>query len=142
MKKVLAFCLVLVMAVSLIGCGGGDKQEVSSIDPNAVIEFAAKGFSIVREEGGDTNPLAVKIFKAIKEKCGVSLKNTTDDGKENKVGEILIGNTNREESKKCLDLIFETGKGRRSDYEKPPDRPLLYWPRWGSPGSRKPPAPR
>lgn len=117
MKKVLAFCLVLVMAVSLIGCGGGDDtSDVSSVDPNAVIEFAAKGFSIVREDGGDTNPLAVKIFKAIKEKCGVSLKNTTDDAEENKVGEILIGNTNREESKKCLDLIYETGKGRRNDY--------------------------
>ena len=122
MKRFLALIFVYLLAVSVFaGCGGtkggNDVSSVLSIDPDTVIDFATKGFSVVREESnGDASALAVKIIKALKKNCNVSLKNLSDEAEENVVGEILIGNTNRKESQKCIDLIYQNGNGRRGDY--------------------------
>lgn len=119
MKRVLALILVCLFAVTVFaGCGGsGDTNEVSSVDPNAEINFAADKFPIIRPaDNADVNALAVSVLKAVKQGCNAALKNMTDEATENAVGEILIGNTNRKQSKKALDLIFEGGKGKKGDY--------------------------
>lgn len=118
MKRFLALILVMLVAIGLFcGCGGSDENPSDTVQTEGIVNFAEKGFSIVRPEGDDIIfGFATKIFKAVKEKTGKTLQNTDDAYEENPNGEILIGFTNREESSLIFDHIIEKGTGHESEY--------------------------
>lgn len=120
MKRLLAFALVLVMALSLAACGGsgdGDTSGATGGD-GTVISFGTKDFQIVRPEGSSLQPSAVKIITAVRKATDITLKSFDDLEPESEKYEILLGSTNRKESKMAREMIesSENFKGRKFDY--------------------------
>ncbi len=122
MKRVLALiAVVALVTVMFVGCGDGGKENTSSLDlgggDGSIVNFAESGFSIVRAQGNEVvGSLAKKIFQAVKQNTGKTLRNTDDSSEVNTVGEILIGDTNRAESAKIFDFIIAEGTGHESEY--------------------------
>lgn len=85
MKRILSIILVIILSLSLVSCGSGNRE----------------GYVIVVPKDADTYELgAAEYIKAeIKEIANLSLDIITDDKENTEKNEILIGNTNRELSK-------------------------------------------
>ncbi len=123
--KVLATLLILVIFCTMFGaCGkkdeGGEETSdgaLSTADISFVDSDGEAAYRIIRPSNSTDaeSAAAVSIFKEYKTKHNVSPKNQTDD--EPSGGpEILIGNTNREETKKALELLDSQTAGRRNEY--------------------------
>lgn len=130
MKKL--FCLLLPLALlfsMFCGCGekkpddtasGGDpdklaEQIVSKADINFVNADGDSTYRLIRAEGA-VSTASVQIFKAIKEAFDVSAMQSEDTLEADGTPEILIGNTNRESTKKALELFNAEANGRSVDY--------------------------
>lgn len=131
MKKTMAlfFCFMIMLTV---GCEkgasvsesqsqSGSGQNTETLFSTENIEYTDKNgdakYKIVRPSDGSLNEseAAGYIFKQMKEKTGVKLKNISDESGEWEF-EILIGNTNRAESAKALQYLKSVSGGRVDDY--------------------------
>ncbi|MBO5746941.1 MAG: glycoside hydrolase family 16 protein [Clostridia bacterium] len=132
MKRILSIVVVIVLTLFLfVGCG--DVKDTTSTDTNSQVgdEFSvsiedvtfvdANGeskYRIIRSENAasEITDCTVYLFKQIKLKLGISVKNLSDieDGTDDY--EILVGDTNRPESKKALDYLKTKTEGRYDDY--------------------------
>lgn len=72
-------------------------------------------YRVVRPDGSDS-AAAGQIFKQIKSIVGVNIKNMTDTEDGTDVYEILVGETNRPETKQARDYLLANVGGRVDDY--------------------------
>lgn len=130
MKKALSLILALLLVFGLLaGCGDdGDTASTQSTasgtqsgtatlskDDVAFVENGESRYVIIRPDDDEVTPLAAIVFKGFKDRLKVNAKNTLDvneDGVD--AYEVLIGDTNRPESKQALDYL-EGEKGARID---------------------------
>lgn len=132
MKRILSMIFVLAMCLTLfVGCGGSeDKKSDSGTASNGandgifstadVTYLDANGeavYSIVRPKGDEiANGFAVSMIKKFKQ-IGVNTKNTSDSASDGTDAyEILIGKTNRPETKQARDYLIANIGGRVNDY--------------------------
>ncbi len=128
MKKAITLFLVLVLCLGVLaGCGGnekgGDSASVgaandgifSTADVKYVDANGESVYRIVRAEGGDST-IAGYVFKQFKSSVGANIKNVSDAEDGNDVYEILVGDTNRPETAKAKQYLFEKVGGRFGDY--------------------------
>lgn len=129
MKKVLSLILVLVLAIGLlVGCGSDKVKDESAVDSTNVdglistadVNFVANGeavYRIVRPDGDSSTGTAAQcIFKHIKSKFGVTIRNISDATADEDSYEILLGLTNRSESKQALAYLDNKTGARYNDY--------------------------
>ncbi len=124
MKKIISLTLVLVLCLlEFCACSGnktgrGETNGIfSNKDVNFVDENGDSVYSIIRQEGNDaSSENAVKVFKAMKSKIGISVKNSSDTNDGTDKFEILIGDTNRSESEKARNYLIENIGGRYKDF--------------------------
>ncbi len=145
MKKVMSILLVFVLTIGLmVGCSGGDDGDSSGngqsgqsagdfgLSVDDVSYLAADGSSIYRvvrpvvvEPDEDSNEEIITldetgkagtVAKKMKEILGVAVRNVSDDEDGTDTYEILVGETNREESKKALEYLKSATGGRYNDY--------------------------
>ena len=126
MKRIIAVLLCLLFAVTLFaGCGGkkdnggstGDTPTLSKADVNYIADGASV-YTIIRPVTDviEENATASYLFKQLKGALGVSAKKLSDAVDGSDKYEILIGNTNRPESKQALDYIKSKYGGRYNDW--------------------------
>ena len=129
MKRIICILMVLTMSFGLlVGCGG-EKTDNSSTpatntglvitidDVKYIAEDGSSVYRIIRPEGNTiVTPFAGTLFKKIKDGLGISIKNFSDAEDGTDVYEILVGNTNRAESKAAIDYLYDNGMGRYQDY--------------------------
>ena len=128
MKKILALTLCVLFAVTLfVGCGGdnGSGDTASSADgiiSKADVNYVNNGdsvYTIIRPEENtdvDETASASYLFKQMKGALGVNIKNTADNTDGTDKYEILLGATNRPESKQALDYLLSQDGGRYNDW--------------------------
>ena len=128
MKKILALTLCLLFAVTLFaGCGGDDgsgdtASSSDSIISKADVVYVQNGdsvYTIIRPEEAselDETASASLLFKQMKGVLGVTVKNVSDSTDGNDKYEILLGATNRPESKQALDYLLSQDGGRYNDW--------------------------
>ena len=122
--RISALVLALLLMVTVFGgCGKGD-DAASGGGSGEMITVAKDGetaYSIIKPEKYTENELsaAMTIFKQYKDKFGVSMPNKTDDV-ETDAPEIIIGQTNRPETKVAKELLLATrdSKGTLSVVKK------------------------
>ena len=128
MKK-LALTLCFLFAVTLfVGCGGdsdGSGDTASSVDSiisKADVVYVQNDdsvYTIIRPEQAselDETASASCLFKQMKGALGVNIKNTADNTDGTNKYEILLGATNRPESKQALDYLRSKDGGRYNDW--------------------------
>ena len=131
MKKVFSIFVVLCLLFSFAACGGDSDNSDSSVNSSVVssttistedVSFiGASGDSVYtivspKDEKMDEGKRASYIYKQMKNKLSVNVKNTTDESDGTDAYEILVGNTNRPESKQALDYLKSKSGGRYDDY--------------------------
>lgn len=135
MKKILSLLLVFVFAFTLLSvCGCGDKKTDggSASNPAASGDFTFTKdtlkladdngkaiFRIIRPEtagSGTVFDASGKLFREIRDKLGYTMQNTADSSDGSDKYEILVGHTNRPESKFALDYVLKNLGGRYDDY--------------------------
>ncbi len=129
MKRTLALLIAVLMCFGLfMGCSGdGDTTSTASqggtvdgIFSTADVKFVDGGeavYRIVRAEGDDdAAKIAAFVFKQAKDKYSISMKNVDDKADGTDVYEILVGDTNRDESKQAKDYLVENAGGRVNDF--------------------------
>ena len=131
MKRFVALLTVLVLAVGLMSACSGDGQDnsdTSSVSSSGDIfstenvkflDSSGKSvYTIIRPDGDEEMTVVSSVmFKNMKKKLNTNLKNSMDtatDGTD--AYEILLGNTNRPESKQALDWLKANLGGRVDDY--------------------------
>ena len=129
MKKIIVLLVVLLLSLSLFaGCGGDSTDTSSNNSPNngatdgvintADVSFVSNGESVYRlvRTDGDENATSISqyLFKQLKTKLGVNVRNAADTEDGTDQYEILIGMTNREESKIAAQYL-ESKTGARYD---------------------------
>lgn len=86
MKKVLSIALALIMVLSIVACGGGNKP--AEINPDQT-DFLIVGGMSVLSSGNDSNPVLVELA----EKAGVEIEwDLMSDSLGEKVGVLIGGN--------------------------------------------------
>ena len=120
MKRILSLLLVAFLVLGLMsGCVNGNKVDNGKNDnvsnsvviSKADVVFKDKSgdatYRIVRPEEGEFDEVtfATILFKQFKSKIGISVKNSADNVEGTDTYEILLGNTNRPESKQALDYL-------------------------------------
>ena len=128
MKKVISLTLVLLFCVAVFaGCGGGKKDDAASkplndgIFSTADVKFTDENgesvYKIIRGEGdSDGNVMGAYLFKQMKQILGISVKNVSDNEDGTDKYEILVGDTNRVESKQARQYLIENVGGRVNDF--------------------------
>ena len=129
MKRTIALIVALLMCLGLfMGCSGDDTASTGSssagtsdgIFSTEDVKFTNDGdntYTIIRPADDDNAAKkAAYLFKQIKEKIGVNMKNIDDKADGSDAYEILIGNTNRNESKQAMDYLVENAGGRVNDF--------------------------
>ena len=132
MKKLIAILLVLFVSLGMMaGCGGSSDENDNSTasqgganagalskDDVVYINNGESVYTIIRPEEGklEEGSRTSNIFKKMKDAIGVSLKNETDTTDGTDKYEILVGETNRPESKLALDYLKSKTGGRYDDY--------------------------
>ncbi len=132
MKKIISTLAIIALVLCLfVGCGsdstvsdngssGVDDGIFSTSTVNLVDTNGESVYTLVRWEqlSDDANNKALQLFSAIRKELGItSVKNIADtaaDGIDSY--EILIGHTNRPESKLALDYLKAQNNGRSNDY--------------------------
>ena len=121
---ILVFCLVTAL---FVGCGKGNNSSENLIDVGKVISTAdfsfvdadeESTFRVIRpvESEGEITLAASSVFNAIKNQYGVSPRNVTDEEDPEDRAEIIIGETNREETKLAKQILAARGHGRINEY--------------------------
>lgn len=129
MKKTFCFILSLILCFSiLVGCSDkngsksqSDKEQVDNIFSTADIKYddgnGESVYSIIRPEGDEAaNDIAVRLFKAFKSQLNLKIKNSSDTEDGTDKYEILVGNTNRQETETARDYLVKNIGGRVNDY--------------------------
>ena len=130
MKRIICILMVLTLCFGLlIGCGGKKPADNSSTpatntglvittdDVKYIAEDGSSVYRIIRPEGNTiVTPHAGNLFKKMKDGLGIGIKNFSDAEDGTDVYEILVGNTNRAESKAAIDYLYDNGMGRYQDY--------------------------
>ena len=132
-KKLLCLAAAALMLVGIFGgCGkkndsssGGDSSYTASADEgifsrekvNWYDDAGDVRYKIVRPEGDDSKLTAVSayLFKQVKTELG-NLKNIMDSEDGTDAYEILVGDTNREETAKAKAYLMDKTGGRYDDY--------------------------
>ncbi len=124
-KRVGAIILSLCLFVLLFACGSNSmeltteaKKIVSTEDIEFIGDDGKATFNIVRADGDNetAGSVAVEIFKKYKELYGATPKQLTDleDGADKR--EILVGDCDRDATRKAKELLRLDGTGKDSDY--------------------------
>ena len=117
----LSFCLLL----SLRGCDSdnpsmsAEAQKTVSTEKITFIDSNGDAvFRIVRPDAVSLSagPTAASIFKTYKEKYNATPKQATDIESGDGVREIIVGNCDREATKKAQQLLKTDGSGKGSDF--------------------------
>ena len=129
MKRTIALIVALLMCLGLfMGCSGDDTASTDSTSAGTSdgifstedVKFTNDGdnaYTIIRPADDDNAAKkAAYIFKQAKEKIGVNMKNVDDKVDGSDAYEILIGNTNREESKQAREYLIANAGGRVNDF--------------------------
>lgn len=130
MKRTLALIFAIVMCLGLfVGCGGDKPQSGTASTDNSTNDtgiFSTDDVKFLDENGESvyriTRPEAAEasigafLFKQLKSKLGVNIKNTSDAEDGTDVYEILVGDTNRAETAKAKDYLIKNVSGRYDDY--------------------------
>ena len=131
MKRFVALLTVLVLAVGLMSACSGDGKDNSdtssvsspgdifSTENVKFLDSSGKSvYTIIRPDGDEEmTSVAAVMFKNMKKTLNTNIKNSMDtavDGTD--AYEILLGNTNRPESKQALDWLKTNVGGRIDDY--------------------------
>ena len=127
MKRVISIIFVLVMVLCLFA-GCGDKKGSGTQTGTGVTDgiFSAADvkyvdadneavYRIIRPDSAETT-FAGYVFKQFKSLVGANIKNVSDTEGGNDVYEILVGDTNRPETAKAKQYLFEKVGGRFGDY--------------------------
>ena len=134
-KYVKLICLIFVplLIASLFGaCGkkqdasSGGSGDAGSVDTGGIISTADVNFvdsdgestyRVVRpEDDANILPLATSIYKKILEVYKFKASNISDSTEKDGRAEILIGDTNRESTKKARELLIAEVGGHYNDY--------------------------
>ena len=129
MKKLFSIVLCLLLMLSFLACGGESKKEddksvnnnQAEISREDIVYLDASGesvYTIIRPAEGEMEEGACTslIFKQLKEKLGISVRNTSDENTGTDVYEILVGATNRPESAQALQILDTKTGARYNDY--------------------------
>ena len=131
MKKLISLLLVVLLTISLLaGCGKSDKNSGNNdaqtgtdntvFSKETVNYFDADGksnYRIVRPDENDAMfEISGNVYKKMKETLELNIQNSADSSDGNNKYEILIGNTNRAESKTAYDYLVKNLGGRYDDY--------------------------
>ena len=130
MKKLIritAISLCLFTIITLMGACGKKNDEaassessLSTADVNLVVDGAA-AYRIVRPDNLDNGgTLSSAVYKAYKEKFGVTAKHDSDTSWTDEAAEILIGNTNRDASNAAFDLLLKNSTSRYDEFVSKP----------------------
>lgn len=134
-KYVKLICLIFVplLTASLFGaCGkkqdasSGGSGDAGSVDTGGIISTADVNFvdsdgestyRVVRpEDDANILPLATSVYKKVLEVYKVKASNISDSTEKDGRAEILIGDTNRESTKKARELLIAEVGGHYNDY--------------------------
>ena len=134
MKRSLSFFVSLLLAFCVFaGCGGESNTDTNSEQGNisgtqhgsatlskedvVFLDNGESRYAIIRPSDSAITPLAGIVLKSLKDKLNTSVKNSLDVNEECvDAYEILIGNTNRAESKIALDYLKGENGARIDDY--------------------------
>ncbi len=129
MKRIICILIVLTMSFGLlVGCGGKKTNNSSVPATNTGLVFTTDDVKYIAEDGssiyrivrpdGDTEMSAPAslLFKNMKDGLGIGIKNVADTEDGTDVYEILLGDTNRPESKVAKEHLYDNGMGRYQDY--------------------------
>ena len=132
MKRVLSIAVIIMLTLCLfVGCG--EDKNTTSADTNSQSDggFAvstedvtfvdANGeskYRIIRSEkaASEITTCTSYLFKQIKSKLGVLIKNASDVEDGTDTYEILVGDTNRPESQQALDYLKNKTGGLYDDF--------------------------
>ncbi len=92
---------------------GVSTEKITFADSNGKAVFRIVRPDAVSPSAG---PTAVSIFKTYKEKYSVAPKQVTDAENGDGVREILVGNCNRDATKKAQQIFNEQSSGKESDF--------------------------
>ncbi len=116
MKKVLSVLLILCFIFSLVACED-DKKTTESKPAGETVNFSEKGFSIIYVDAMSNGYIYCKTIKdAVSQNGGKALAVYRDSEPVNAAGEILIGETNRPQSKKAMDILNEKKATKVGDF--------------------------
>ena len=121
MRKVVAVMLILAVFIGLMaGCGKANKSTDQIFSRENVSFFNTNGESAYRiirptdyKKAYDASTL---VYKKLKVEVDKKIKHYQDYKKEDGGSEILIGNTNRPESKQALDYLYDNGYDKYNDF--------------------------
>lgn len=139
MKKIFAIVMTLVLVLGLLAGCGSDKKENKKDDDSAnqapivddgVIstddvvfkdENGDSVYRIIRPDGGSledkVRSAATYIFTNMNSTLGFNIRNTVDSGDDGTdTYEILVGDTNRPETKIARDYLVAATGGFKTDY--------------------------
>ena len=110
-NRILSLLLVFVMVFFVVACNGGaGNGDNGATEKNEPFEFSADNtYSIVYgEESGKESKIEAAIYylnKVLVQTCGINATQLSDAEEAEGEYQILIGETNREESKELLKSI-------------------------------------
>lgn len=129
MKKLFSIVVCLLLMVSLLACGGESKKDgdnsasnngvgVSHEDIVYIDDAGESVYTIIRPAEGELEEgsCASFLFKQLKDKLGVGVRNTSDESDGTDAYEILVGGTNRPESAQALQILEAKTGVRYDDY--------------------------
>lgn len=132
MKRILSIMLALVLLLGLLAACGNDSDGdttnnsdggatsgviFSKDTVNYFNDSGKSNYKIIRPDENETMfQISATVFNAMKGALKVAVQNTADSSDGADQYEILIGNTNRVESKYAYDYLIKTFGGRFDDY--------------------------
>lgn len=135
MQRIVALIVVLLVSLGLfMGCGGDDSGDGTASNggnaggdavgdsalSTADVDFVKDGESVYRLVRPDGDKVATAIsqylYKQLKDRLSVNVRNVADTEDGTDQYEILIGMTNREESKTAAAYLEGKTGGRYDDY--------------------------
>lgn len=131
MKKIFSCLFIMLLLVGIFaGCGKKDQDGTESAvsdtsdtgfsaeDINLLDEYGDCKYTIVRpaESSDIISKSATRIYSSFKKQLNLGLKNVDDSQSGEGQWEILIGETNRPETDKAKELLYDGDGGRRGDY--------------------------
>ncbi len=124
MKKFIALLLCAFLFITVFaGCGkkdGGDASGTDAVaaDVSFLDENGESKYNIIRPSDGseEVSKSATSVYSTLKKQLGISPKNIDDSEDGTDKWEILIGNTNRPETKTAMEMLVSEVGGRYNDY--------------------------
>lgn len=111
--KILSSALIICIICTLIGAG---VVPTDSASPEDTVSLVSNGFHIIRSaESKNGVELSAEIYKALKERSGVSAT-LADDTSNEFSKEIIIGNCLRPEAVQAATILSANGTGLDDDY--------------------------